>query len=121
MSVAREINGPWLSRETLEVLPEVKREFDLNRDPLIARQIRDLELTETERREDQAGGRGASRTIARSRTPKPAPIIPPPANTQINRVRWLATQRNTAMAQTLPEQPTSHPQRTPARQWELKM
>jgi hypothetical protein len=44
--------GPWISYETV---PFLRREFDLNRDEYIRRQILDLELTEAQRRRKYAG------------------------------------------------------------------
>ena len=44
--------GPWLSYDDV---PPLRRQFDLNRDPLIAKQMLDLEKTEAKRREEQAG------------------------------------------------------------------
>lgn len=51
-SVAEAYDGPWMSPETLGALPQLKREFDQNRDPYIAKQLRDLEKTEAQRRRE---------------------------------------------------------------------
>ena len=103
MSAAREFTGPWLSRENMEAVPGVRRAFDLNRDPYIARQIRELE-TPGGHREDQAGGGHMPRTQGkRSRkTPAPALELPPPANGQRPSGGWLSVQRAAAMAACLP-------------------
>lgn len=105
--------GPWLSRDSMGKLPAVRREFDLNRDPYIRRQILDLEKTETQRREEQ-GGRG-SRMVGKD---KPAPSLRPPKNTGKNvdrkvfRDKWLAEQRGAAMAQARKVEPAREPDRT---------
>ena len=49
-SPANEVYGDWLSYEAQMALPTVKRDFDMNRDPHIAAQLRDMDKTEAERR-----------------------------------------------------------------------
>ena len=49
-------SGPWLRDEVAANLPHMRREFDDNRDPLIKKQIADLDKTEAERRRDQESG-----------------------------------------------------------------
>lgn len=118
MSAARDINGPWLSRESMENLPSVHREFDLHRDPFIARQIHDLDKTESQRREEQSGGRQATPKTRTRAAPDPSLSIPPPANTQRLGARWLTAKRDAAMAQTLPEPRQSPAQQTRTRRLE---
>lgn len=100
MSAARDIMGPWLSRESMESVPDVRRNFDLNRDPYIARQLRDLDLPESKRREDQASGAqsGGQKEKRKRSASQPALTIPPPANTQRPKHGWLAAQRQAVMA-----------------------
>lgn len=61
-----------MSTDALERLPNVRREFDLNRDPSIKAQLEAEKQTEAQRREDQ-GGKGASDRDQ----PKPE-LLPPP-------------------------------------------
>ena len=81
------IYGPWIAPEKLEAIPALRREFDLNRDPLFAKQLADLDKTEAERRRENAkassgergeDGRGAA-AQAKVANPKPALKIKPPA------------------------------------------
>ena len=118
MSAARDIQGPWLSRESLEALPEVKRDFDLNRDPFIARQIRDLETKESRRHEEQDGGRATAPKTRHRNTPTPSLTVPPPANANRRPAGWLTAKRDAAMAQTLPQQPAPQTHRALARSHE---
>ena len=53
--------------------PNVHREFDLNRDPYIAKQLEDLDKTEKQRRDEQ-GDQGSKMV----REDKPAPHHKPP-------------------------------------------
>lgn len=100
MSAARDIKGPWLNTEVLSRVPKAHREFDLNRDPYIARQILDLQKTEKQRREESEG-RG-SNMVKRER---PA-LKPAPGNDlrkSVDRAafgdRWLAERRDAVLAQ----------------------
>lgn len=74
--------GQWLSPEALEMLPLLKREFDLNRDPLIRLQLADLEKTEAERRREAAEsgsqGRSEAGKASTSLQSKPVPWLKPP-------------------------------------------
>ena len=47
---ANVIEGPWMKADQLERLPPVKRQFDEARDPLIKKQLQDLDKTEAQRR-----------------------------------------------------------------------
>ena len=100
MSGARKYAGPWLDASVLKDLPQARRDFDQNRDPLIARQLADLKKTEAERREGQAG-RGAA--MVRQDKPAPAPHPTGPLGEAVDREsfngRWLIEQRDAAFAQ----------------------
>ncbi len=92
------VNEPWLSNAAVARLPPVRREFDQSRDTFIAKQLRDMEKTEAERREEQTG-RGSSmveqdRPIASLKPPRE---IGREADAQRFRARWLAEQRDAAM------------------------
>ncbi len=92
------VSGPWLSNEAVARLPPVRREFDQSRDPFIAKQLRDMEKTEAERREEQTG-----RGSAMVKQDQPIASLKPPreigreADAQKFRARWLAEQRAAAM------------------------
>lgn len=92
------VSGPWLSNAAVARLPPVRREFDQSRDPFIAKQLRDMEKTEAERREEQAG-----RGSAMVKQEQPIADLKPPrkigreADAQRFRARWLAEQRAAAM------------------------
>ena len=49
-SAANETHGSWLSFAAQMRLPNIRRAFDLNRDPHIAAQLNDLDKTEAQRR-----------------------------------------------------------------------
>lgn len=76
------IYGPWIAPEKLETIPALRREFDMNRDPLVALQIKDSDKTEAERRREnstasettgRAGeGRSNSGSTGNASEPKPA-------------------------------------------------
>lgn len=98
------VSAPWMSNEAMAQLPAIRREFDRNRDPMIAKQMRDLGKTETERREEQSG-RGSAmvkkdRPMANLNPPKE---MARPMDAEQFRGRWLAEQRSAAMAQHRPE------------------
>jgi len=83
-----QIYGPWITPEKLAAIPELRREFDLNRDPLIALQIADLDKTEAERRRENSAasgsggrsddGRSESGSGNRASEPKPSFQLKPP-------------------------------------------
>lgn len=50
-----DFTGPWMKTETLAKVPHLRKAFDTSRDIYIAAQIRDLEKSETQRREEQTG------------------------------------------------------------------
>lgn len=97
MSAARDIRGPWLSTEALSRTPPVHREFDLNRDPLAARQVLDQGKSEKQRR-DESGKRGYF--IPRKKEDKPAPELKPPRHMRgdADKEGWLLAQRDAAFA-----------------------
>ncbi|MEM9375591.1 MAG: hypothetical protein AAGA72_05185 [Pseudomonadota bacterium] len=111
-SAPRDVTGPWMSTETLAKLPHLRRVFDLNRDPLIAAQLRDMDKTEFERREDQAG-RGSDMV----EKDKSAPAFRPHGrarkamDAQDFNGRWLAEQQRAVMKTAIPE--TSAPNDRP--------
>lgn len=90
--------GPWLSEQAMAALPQMRRDFDFSRDPAIRRQLLDLAKTEAERR--KATGR-PSGMVGRD---KPVPVLRPvkPLSGAVDRAvfegRWLAEQRDAAMA-----------------------
>lgn len=98
------VNAPWMSNEAMAQLPAIRREFDRNRDPMIAKQMSDLGKTESERREEQSG-RGSEmvkkdRPMANLNPPKE---IAAPMDAEKFRGRWLSEQRSAAMADHRPE------------------
>ncbi|NQW09354.1 MAG: hypothetical protein HQ481_05650 [Alphaproteobacteria bacterium] len=111
MSFARDRLGPWLDAGVLQRTPQMHRQFDLNRDPLIARQIADLDKTEAERRE----GSGAAPQKARD---KPAPALKPPLDLRgyADRDGWLSAQRDAAFARMTSEDTGRGPDREHDRQ-----
>lgn len=116
----RDISGPWLSNEAMNNLPRVRRAFDLNRDPMIAKQIRDNEKTESQRRQEQVDGQaGRGSTMVKQDRPAPAPHPTGPDADAVNREafkeRWLTEQRDAAMAQAEEQQSTPELARDMAR------
>ncbi|MBR9826666.1 MAG: hypothetical protein GYB36_12845 [Alphaproteobacteria bacterium] len=75
-------DGPWIKPETLARLPNMARDFQMNRDPLIAKQVRDLE--------GERDGGGSSAT----KNDRPRPELKPPPHM---RGPWLSAQRDVAM------------------------
>ena len=110
------ISGPWLSAAARAALPTVRREFDLNRDPLIASQVLDLDKSEAQRREE-TGGRG-SRMVQRD---KPDPAAVPPEDMRHDtdraafRSRWLVEQRDAVLANAATRQTPSQEIPAPVR------
>ena len=93
------LGGRWLANEAAAALPDLRRAFDLNRDPLIRVQLLDLEKTEAERR-----GEGTGRASGMVGRDKPAPALRPPAPVSgpvdgaAFSARWLAERRDAAFA-----------------------
>lgn len=90
-SKPRDVTGPWLSRP-----PELRRAFDANRDPLIARRMADPGKTKHQRRESSA----ADEYRTPRKTDKPAPALKPqhPLRGDADREGWLVAQRDAAFA-----------------------
>ena len=85
--------GPWLPT-AYEKLPQLRYQFDLKRDPLIAKQMLDLEKTEAQRREEQAG-----RSKAQD---KPKPELKPKyqrGGDLTQQQSWLKEQRDQVLAE----------------------
>lgn len=101
MSAARDIKGPWLR---LDRIPQVHREFDRNRDPLIARSLDDMAKTEKQRRESSSAG---GYLIARKKQDKPAPALKPPRHSRGNADRegWLKAERDAVLARAVEPSP----------------
>lgn len=98
MPVDDVVNRPWLSNEAMARLPAVRNDFDRNRDPSIKAQLKDLEKTEVQRRDEQTG-RG-SHMIKKDQprnTLKPPRHIADPIDASNFQGRWLKEQRNAAM------------------------
>lgn len=89
-----DINAPWRSYETL---PNMRRDFDMNRDPYIKAQILDME------RED---GQGETRTASQPKFYEPAPAPKPPVLPKES--NWLLAQRDLVMAQAAYYHPQPH-------------
>ncbi|MGP1275211.1 MAG: hypothetical protein ACQRW7_07315 [Caulobacterales bacterium] len=89
-------NGPWMKAETLARLPDLARDFEMNRDPFVAAQVRDLQLSETERREGGGDGARMVRNDKPHPVPKPPPEIARPVDTTSFNGRWLAAQYEVA-------------------------
>lgn len=96
-SHARKVDGPWLDASVLNRTPKVRREFDLNRDPYIARQLADLKKTEKERRE---GSSSRGQEAGKKKDPPPTPTLKPPRYMRgdADREGWLLAKRDAALA-----------------------
>lgn len=106
MSHARDTSGPWMDKSVLDRLAPIRREFDYNRDPLIAAQLEAINKSEAERRHEQSGevsGEGSSSGSTARQRDKPEPAYKPPEHLRrdVDRrafeERWLAAQRDAAM------------------------
>lgn len=110
MSAARDIKGPWLDASIMNRVPGMRREFDLNRDPMIKAQIQDNKKTEAQRRREQVpaqnnasndAGRGSA--MVKQDRPHPAPHPNGPDAQAVDRQafqeRWLAEKRDAVLAQ----------------------
>ncbi|SHL59294.1 hypothetical protein SAMN05216428_10411 [Nitrosospira sp. Nsp11] len=85
--------------ESFRQAPPLHREFDLARDPYIAKQIRAMEQTEAQRRGDSERSGGGSQMVKRD---KPFPELRPecvqaPIRETFNRA-WLREQRDARLA-----------------------
>ena len=99
----KDLTGSWLSNDAATNLPQVHREFDLNRDPHIRRQVLDAENTNSRNRDEQSGGasgRGSSMVKADNPAPFPRPsaAISGPVDRRSFQGRWLAEQRDAVLA-----------------------
>lgn len=92
MAISTNINGEWLERNAV---PNMRRQFDLNRDPYIAMQLLDLEKTEHQRRTETAGGMMQSDPPAPHL--RPPPNIRDPVDQDMFNSKWLAAQRDFTM------------------------
>ena len=103
-SYTNQVHGGWLKAQAQAALPKIGREFDVNRDPDIAAQRRDLDKTEAQRREEQGGDGGRTQKPNVKPNDKPAPALKPPphmrgspgaSNTD---GQWLVVQHAQVMA-----------------------
>lgn len=91
---------PWPVGETRQNLPSVRWDFGMSRDPFIAKQMKDIGKTETERREEAIGRQ--SRMISKDR---PQHNLHPPKSMAAGVDRrkfareWLREHRDAAMEQ----------------------
>lgn len=93
------VDGPWMSSDVLRKVPDLRRAFDFNRDPLIREQILDLDKTEAQRRGEQSG---RSSVMVGKDKPKFS-MTPPremrrPADRRDFQQRWMAEQRDAAFS-----------------------
>jgi len=103
MSAADKYAGPWMPPETLARLPALRRAFDMNRDPLIAAQLRADQMTEAERRrENSERTDGGGSSMVENDKPFMAHRPPPEMRGGVDREafsqNWLKAQRDAAMA-----------------------
>ena len=96
MSIARKILGHWLTDQAVNRLPNLRRQFDLNRDPSIARQLLDQEKTEGQRRGESA--QGGHRPPRRQDKPEPALKPPHAMRGREEPEGWLTAQRDAVFA-----------------------
>lgn len=110
MSDAKRTIGHWLASKVLSRIPQVHREFDRNRDPLIARQLDDMAKTEKQRR-DETGTRGYF--IPRKKQDKPEPVLKPPQHMRgdADQEGWLLAQRDAAFVRAAEHEATREPTR----------
>jgi hypothetical protein len=91
------LTGPWLSHERV---PNLRHEFDIQRDPYIRAQLLDMEKTESQRREEQSGrSSGMVTKDAPVRHHKPPPSIRDPVDNKAFNTRWMVEQRDAVLAQ----------------------
>jgi len=94
-----DFTGPWMKTETLARLPHLRKAFDTSRAPYVAAQIRDLEKTESQRREEQTG-RGSSMIEKDKAAPayRPHGKIRDAVDGRAFNGQWMKEQREAAMA-----------------------
>ena len=112
------VNGPWLSNEDMAALPNVTRDFDLNRDPLVGQQLHDMEKTEAQRRGTETDrGSGMVERDKPNPRPRPPQETGRPVDNAAFSSRWLVEQRDAALANAASRQrasnDTPHHGRTP--------
>lgn len=92
---------PWIPSESI---PDVLREFNINRDPYIRLQLLDLEKTESQRRDESVRySRMVERDKPQSRFTPPQEIREAVDRRHFNK-SWLAEQRDAAFAQAKTQQ-----------------
>ena len=101
---ANVIRGPWMDAGQLERLPDVSRQFDEARDPLIKLQLQDLDKTEAQRR-----GEGSQ---AHSQLAMPQSWHQQKASNHDG--TFLAAARDKAMAQAIPDQTAAQSRSAPS-------
>lgn len=113
------VNGPWMSNDVVNRFPGVRHDFDQSRDPIRAKQMHDLQMSEAQTghrgQEEQTGSKtGRDSTMIRQDQPKA--ILRPPkeirasVDNQRFRSRWLAEQRAAVMSQHSQTKTTDHDQ-----------
>lgn len=111
-----DIDGPWMNKDALSRVPNVRREFDLNRDPLIRVQMQDEGKTEAQRRREQMGQMGRGSGMVGQDQPKHNLRPPPDIREDVDRDsfndRWMAEQRDAVMARAVTAQGQPDVQRT---------
>ena len=91
------LTGPWISHDAI---PQVLKEFQMNRDPYIRAQLLDMEKTEKQRRDEQEErSSGMVKNDVLNHTPKPPPVIRAPVDRENFEQRWLLEQRDSVLAQ----------------------
>ncbi len=92
-SYAYQAQGDWLSAQAERDLPYLRRSFDMNRDPYIAAQLRDMEKSESQRREEQTGGSSMVQADKLSFVLKPPKHIRKASDRASFSKKWNAEQR----------------------------
>ena len=103
MSAADKYTGPWMPAETLAHLPKLRRAFDMNRDPLIAAQLRADQVTEAERRRENSertdsGGSSMVENDKPFMAHRPPPKMRGGVDREAFSQNWLKAQRDAAMS-----------------------
>ena len=100
-----DLSGPWMKPEVLARLPELRGDFDMNRDPQARLEQRSLSKADSRQRGDQSSG--GSKMIEKE-SPTPA-FRPDDARAKaVDRAhfngRWMAEQRDNVMTFAAPDQ-----------------
>lgn len=119
-SFTKRILGYWQKPETVNRMPDLRRDFDQNRDPMIASQLQDNDKTEAQRRREQTrhaepqasnNKPGRDSKMVQQDHPHPAPHPTGPIADAVDqtafRDRWLAEQRDAAFEQAVERQPVN--------------